>query len=482
MTGLIFGDLMTTLSNLVVSIGVDSKDLQKGIKDAQGALQSFKSSAMQLSAIIAGAGALGFGAKAWAESKNELKAYADLLGTTANKLQGVKNTVESSGLSGEEAVSFMQRMALIQRQIATGHGLQVYEELIKNGTTFKWDKKDVTTLFEGIANEWNKWKPEQKNDMLNALGLDAKAGLVFEKGGKHFREMTSRMMQLRPVTDEQLKTSSEFVEKWTLAQAGLGQFIDVFQNRIAKNTIEWMDKFIEFVEKNPDGVKKLSDVIKVCADNVDKLFIGLASITALKFASSITSMITMIGNLGKALTLLAKNPAFIALATVAGAFALIAKNGGNEEDEMFSGSYEDFQKMVDQKLSDSEGDEEQETFWKLRKNWTKEEFEAQKRYKIKKGDGGGFFSFLENTTPSTEVQQDSVSLTDAVARANSVQEQEAQVAEQERKTQERAQRESQNGTGNTLNVNLNLDSNVIKRITAKMYADANGRMRFNGAR
>lgn len=482
MTGLIFGDLMTTLSNLVVSIGVDSKDLQKGIKDAQGALQGFKSSAMQMSAIIAGIGSMAMGAKVWSKGKLELKAHAELLGTTAEKLQSFKTAVEATGASGDEAVRVIENMSLAQRKLATGHGLGYLEELIKNGSVVQYNGHNMVKVISDISKQWGKLTAGQKQNLIDTLGFSPEAVNLFNRGGNSFEKLVDQAETMLNPQKEYTKTASEFVEKFTMVQAGFTRFIDVFENRFAKKSIEWMDDFIRFFEENPDKVKKLENAVKFCADNVDKLFLGLAAITALKFSSSIANMIASIGNLGKALVILGKNPTFIALTAIAGAFALVAKNGGKEEDELFSGTYENFQKTVDQKLSDYENDPENRPLWEMRKSWTREKFEEQKKSKMKRRSDSGFLSFFGNDTPSTDDESDSVSITDTVAKANSVQEQEAQVAEQERKTQERAQRESQNGTGNTLNVNLNLDSSVIKRITAKMYADANGRMRFNGAR
>jgi len=283
-----------TISNLLVGIGFD---LDKKSTDKVGSgIDSIKSKALKLGSIVAGA----FGIKAltsdFANAKDDLGKFSEIMGVSANNINAFGNALR---LEGGTLNSFMGQLAGIEKFRA---GFKVGDigflpsaEKAGIDTRTILNAKDAGEAFLSLADQFQKLSKQQRINAAQAMGLDEASIRLLSKGREAVEKVINKQKQMRPVTQAMTKAAADFNDETQDLGTNIGGFADKISvkalpqiNNLIAGTNDWLDSNRELINS---GIDVFLDTI---GDNILSIAaaIGLvATAGGLGAVGKITSMV-----------------------------------------------------------------------------------------------------------------------------------------------------------------------------------------------
>ena len=138
------GELMATLGDLVVNLGMNSQKFNRGMDNAKEKVSKFKGFAKKsliagIGAGVAAAGVIAAKTMGQMQPLDEMAKTADKLGIAANKMGGLQLAFEQTGVSANAGMVAMQRMTRRIADAANGAGpaAKALQELGLNANQLK---------------------------------------------------------------------------------------------------------------------------------------------------------------------------------------------------------------------------------------------------------------------------------------------------------------------------------------------------------
>ncbi len=239
--------MANVISSFLVGIGFDYD--RKGADAIGSGIDSIKSKALQLGAVVAGA----FGIKAltvdFADSKAMLGRFADIFGVTANDVQAFGRAMESEGGSLE---SFMAQLEEIERRRAririgdVGWFPSAGKAFVNPNDIA--NAKDAIEAFRILAKAMQ--SADQKGRILiaEAFGLDEPAIALLSKGVGNLDAVVAKYKEIQPLNRDMTNAAAEFNRQWVEMKSNIGGAADELSNRflpvitdITKSVNSWFD-------------------------------------------------------------------------------------------------------------------------------------------------------------------------------------------------------------------------------------------------
>jgi hypothetical protein len=258
--------MSNVISSFLVGIGFDYD--RKGADQIGSGIDSIKSKALQLGAVVAGA----FGIKAltvdFAESKSMLGRFAEVFGVTANEVQALGNAMASEGGSLD---SFMSQLAEIERRrarIRTGDvgWFPAAAKAFVNPNDIA-NAKNAAEAFRILAKAMQ--GADQKGRILigEAFGLDEPAIVLLSKGVEHLDSLVAKYKEIRPITKEMTESAAEFNRNLLESRENIGGIADAISsvllpriNDASKSLNDW------FGINRDEKLKTVTNITEGAAD------------------------------------------------------------------------------------------------------------------------------------------------------------------------------------------------------------------------
>lgn len=217
--------MANTLANFLVGVGFDFD--QKGVKEATSSMDSFKRSALQAGAAVAGA----FGARALstdiANRTLELTRFSDLFGATAEEVFAMGRVLEREGgtLDG-----FMNQMAGLERLRAgllTGDISWIPEGALAGlDTSAIMNASNALEAYQALARQFPNLTQQQRLNVAEAIGLDEPSILLLSKGIENLESEFNRIRNIRPIDDEMIEQAQKYNQEWQDLKDNVGGVAD----------------------------------------------------------------------------------------------------------------------------------------------------------------------------------------------------------------------------------------------------------------
>lgn len=223
--------MANTITNFLVGIGFDYDE--KGAKQIGSGIDSIKSKALQLGAVVSGA----FGIKAltsdFAQSTDTLGKFADVFGVGAGDVKAFGNALEQEGGTLE---SFMSQLEGIERLragllvgdagfIAQAGRAGIDTNQIESATT-------ATEAYLALADQFAAMNQQQRINAAASLGLDDASIRLLSRGRDEVEQVVDKFRDIRPVTDDMTQSAAEFNRQWLETKQNIGGVADAISNEL----------------------------------------------------------------------------------------------------------------------------------------------------------------------------------------------------------------------------------------------------------
>ena len=262
------------INSLLVGIGLNYDP--KGEKEAIGAIDRVKSSALQLGTVVAGA----FGAKAltadFADSRDTLGRFAETVGVVADDVQAMGNALAREGGSLEAYMSQLENIEQLRAGLLVGDAEFIsIAGRAQIDTTDLIAAGDATEAYLTLADQFQRMTQQQRLNAANALGLDESSIRLLSRGREGVEQLVEQQRNIRPVTESMTQSSRVFNEQMHDLGQNIGGVADQISdkllpevNEITKGINAWFTENNELIDQN------LDKALEPIADNFSEIAVA----------------------------------------------------------------------------------------------------------------------------------------------------------------------------------------------------------------
>lgn len=279
--------MSNVISSFLVGIGFEFD--KKSAKDTESGIDSIKSKALQLGAVVAGAYGVKKLATNFADSADMLGKFSETFGGSAEQIQALGSALTTEGGSLESFMGQLESLERARARIKVGD-VAFFAPAGKAGL----DPNDVANAenaaeaYLGLADSFAKMNQQERINAAEALGLDASSIRLLSQGQESVELLVEKYRNIRPLTDKMTASAAEFNRQWVEIKANIGGVTDVIGSDIVEAMNGPLDKINEWIDANRELL-----------DSNATTFTGIASLIAgsglLLQLSSIATIIPGIG-------------------------------------------------------------------------------------------------------------------------------------------------------------------------------------------
>ena len=269
------------MAALFIGLGLKTDELNKGISNAQGQLNSFFGWLKSMIAPMAGALALGSLFGKWSSQADELGKFADRLGVGIQEMDAWSRAAQLSGASAGEFMGTLDGLNKSIQEIAeigTGRAKKSFDELgIKIKDSAGKTKSSIDILNE-LAGKVGGMDTAKFAGLAKKAGIDAGTITLLQTGKKSVQELVNEMKQFALTKDDQ-----EAAEKFNNSVQVLGKSLLSVAAVFFRNVTPAITWFA-------DKLTKLFAYLKQHGAAVIAFFEALAAVIAYKFTPAVIAM------------------------------------------------------------------------------------------------------------------------------------------------------------------------------------------------
>lgn len=202
--------MASTIANMFVGIGFDyDKNSVKGINSA---MDSFKSKAIMVGAVAAGAFALKK-TNDWAKATDDLGKFSQRFGVAASDVSAFDRALQHAGGSAGEFRGVIAN--LTQKQSLTGADKATMlagaaREGIAGAVQSVIDATDATEGFLKAADAIQGMSPEKQERFFKTMGFSDSQVRLLRQGREEIMKTVTKEKSMRDITDDMTKSSAEY--------------------------------------------------------------------------------------------------------------------------------------------------------------------------------------------------------------------------------------------------------------------------------
>jgi len=282
-----------TITNFLVGIGFDYDE--DATKQIGSGIDSVKSKALQLGAVVAGA----FGIKAltsdFAGANDQLGKFSQVFGVTADDISAIGRALAAEGGSIESFISQISGLEKLRAGTLQGDfGFVAAAQLAGVDTDPFLKATTATEAYLALAKQFKTLSQQQRINAAAAFGLDEASIRLLSRGRDGIEALVEKQRLIRPVTDAMTKSSAEFNRQMLDLTNNIGGFADRISERLLpqiNNVVAGMNDWIsanrELINMGVGGV----------ADAITDNPAGALGITTALTAGALTSSASLLGKI-----------------------------------------------------------------------------------------------------------------------------------------------------------------------------------------
>lgn len=263
--------MANTITNFLVGIGFDYDE--NATKEIGSGIDSVKSKALQLGAVVAGA----FGIKAltgdFANANDTLGKFSQVFNVTADDISSFGRALAIEGGTVESFISQLEGLERLRAGTKQGEfGFVAAAQLAGIDTQGFIDATNATEAYLALADQFKSLSGQQRINAASAFGLDDASIRLLSRGREGVEKLVEQQRVIRPVTEAMTQSSAEFNDQMINLTNNVGSFADRISERLLpeiNNVIDGMnkwigvnrelansgiDKFLDFAIDNPSAV------------------------------------------------------------------------------------------------------------------------------------------------------------------------------------------------------------------------------------
>ena len=326
-----------TITNFLVGVGFDYDE--GSAKQIGSGIDSVKSKALQLGAVVAGA----FGVKAltsdFATANDELGKFSQVFGVTADDVSSFGRALSIEGGTVESFISQLEGLEKLRAGTKQGEfGFVAAAQLAGVDTADFIEATNATEAYLALAEQFQGLSGQQRINAAAAFGLDDASIRLLSRGREGVSQLVEQQRNIRPATEAMTQSSAEFNDQMLNLTNNVGGFADRISERLLpeiNNVIDGMNKWIGVNrEMANSGIDKVLDF---AIENPNAVTAG----TGLATAATLSTSAGLLGKtplVGKAL---AGSARFGAAGLAVGSSALLGVAIGEEINEHLSATTKD---------------------------------------------------------------------------------------------------------------------------------------------
>ena len=237
--------MSNVISSFLVGIGFEYD--RKSAQQIESGIDSIKSKALQLGAVVAGA----FGLKeltfGYVSEIDKLGKFGQVYSVAAEDVRSLGYALGESGGSLADAMSQLEKLERFRAVLLTGDA-SIFASfgIAKGDANDIINAKDALEAYRLVAAQFERASPEERINMTDALGFDQSGLLLLSKGTGEVDRLLEKYRTIAPITKKMTDDAAEFTRQWTEAKANVGSFADAISkellpviNDITKSVNSW---------------------------------------------------------------------------------------------------------------------------------------------------------------------------------------------------------------------------------------------------
>lgn len=323
--------MASTLTNFIIGLGF-SFDTET-TKQADAALESVKTKALQVGAALAGA----FGLKAltldFANANDSIGKFSETFGVIPDDVAALGRALQIEGGSLNGFISQLERIERLRAGLLIGDAAFIARAGIAGIDTSELiSATNATEAYISLADQFARMTTQQRINAASALGLDAASIRLLSRGSESLREMVAVQQRIRPITEEMTDVSTQFnIELQNIMSnvGGVADRISVKMIPAITNVIAGMNAWIEVNRKfNNERIDAAVDAV-IDSPTASTVGAGLLGAGALRAGAKAVTKVPLVGGAaGASLTAASK-------LTIAGTALLVAAQRWNDTADDF---------------------------------------------------------------------------------------------------------------------------------------------------
>lgn len=264
---------MTVIDALVITLGLDPEGVKKGMRDAEGTMQSGLSKIGNMlknfAAPIAGAFAVGALFNSYVNGADAVGKLSTALGVGVEDMQAWGEATKRAGGTVEgfyNSLGAMNEKVQEYAKFGEGEGKKIFESLGIAVKDAGGNVRDTTVIMADLAEKAESMGKAQFAGIAKKLGIDQWTISLLQQGRQALDEAILRQKELGVYTKQDTDIAANFND----AVANLWQSMKVGSAALLRMIIPAITRFIEWITK---GVKFLREHEKF----VQIFFVGLAA-------------------------------------------------------------------------------------------------------------------------------------------------------------------------------------------------------------
>lgn len=220
-----------TLTSFLVGVGFDFD--KKGVKELDRGIDSVKSKALQLGAVVAGAFGIRKLSFDFAQSTDTLGKFSKTIGVSANNVAALGRAIESEGGTFQSALSQLESIERLRAGLLTGDAAFLAQaEIAGIDSTQIVEAADSFEAFLSLADQFQSLSLQQRLNAASALGLDNATIRLLSKGRFEVEQLIQAQQEIRPVTDSATESAAQFNKQMQDMFNNIGGVADIISDRL----------------------------------------------------------------------------------------------------------------------------------------------------------------------------------------------------------------------------------------------------------
>jgi hypothetical protein len=251
-----------TIDSLLVKLGLDNdkKSFQEGIN----LFNLVKSRALLFGAAIgATAGVLGRMTYKFAESKDKLGKFSDVMSVSPQLVDSLGHALKKNGGSADDAFSSINKVADLIEQTQWG---EIPEDAFKIAGLDPYLLRGVTDIaqaYERLADATKDVSPEARRRFFKSLGFDQAEITLFAGGADKMRDYFAESEKLAPVTREMIDNATALKDATTELTKAVSGITDQISKELAPGMTLFFQTMTELLSANRDKIsEQIAEAIK----------------------------------------------------------------------------------------------------------------------------------------------------------------------------------------------------------------------------
>lgn len=256
---------MTVIDALVITLGLDPEGVKKGMRDAEGTMQSGLSKIGNMlknfAAPIAGAFAVGALFNSYVNGADAVGKLSTALGVGVEDMQAWGEATKRAGGTVEgfyNSLGAMNEKVQEYAKFGEGEGKKIFESLGIAVKDAGGNVRDTTAIMADLAEKAESMDNAQFAGIAKKLGIDQGTIMLLQQGRQALDEAILRQKELGVYTKQDTEISAKFndtiADLWQSMKGGSAILLRMIVPAITK-FVEWITKGVKFMHEHEKFVQ-----------------------------------------------------------------------------------------------------------------------------------------------------------------------------------------------------------------------------------